>query len=132
MSDDQYTLVHAYTSAPVVGARKKDLTFGDYLYKFTLPLVVLGLIVLLGFQAWWMTKTDIRAVAPVAEVTPVDPAVLPDSTESDVTEPDATEPDATVPDATEPDATVPDATEPETAESETAESEDANSTPATE
>ena len=40
---------------------RKDFTFSEVLYILMMPLIVIGLIVLFGFQIWWMSTQQQKA-----------------------------------------------------------------------
>ena len=63
---------------PVVGPIKKQPTAWETIRAFAVQLSVLGLVVLLGFQIWWMTLQEVKAVQypPSADTTTIDAAAV--------------------------------------------------------
>ena len=63
---------------PVVGPIKKQPSAWETLRSFAVHLSVIGLLVLLGFQIWWMTLQEVKAVEypPSVDTTTTDAADL--------------------------------------------------------
>ena len=64
MSDNKLQQSHG-----AVSARAKKESCGEISYRLMLPLIAIGLIVLLGFQCWWMSMS-VNGVKAVAWVNP--------------------------------------------------------------